>query len=151
MDFIWLIPLVPAAGAALIGLVGIRWFSRAAAAAVACGSMAIALALSIAAFVQLVRLPADARVHDVVLASWIPPIPLATATGIGMFQVPWALRLDPLAAIMMLVVSGVGFLIHVYSTAYMLDEPRGGYARFFCYLNLFCFFMLMLVLGANFR
>ena len=51
---------------------------------------------------------------------------------------------------MILVVTGIGLLIHVYSTAYMHDEPRGGYARFFCYLNLFCFFMLMLVLGANF-
>ena len=51
---------------------------------------------------------------------------------------------------MLLVVTGIGFLIHVYSTAYMNDEPRGGFARFFCYLNLFCFFMLTLVLGANF-
>ena len=51
---------------------------------------------------------------------------------------------------MMLVVTGIGTLIHVYSTAYMADEPRGGVARFFCYLNLFCFFMLMLVLGNNF-
>ena len=50
----------------------------------------------------------------------------------------------------MLVVTGIGTLIHVYSTAYMHDEPRGGFARFFCYLNLFCFFMLMLVLGNNF-
>ena len=46
--------------------------------------------------------------------------------------------------------TGIGSLIHVYSTAYMADEPRGGVARFFCYLNLFCFFMLMLVLGDNF-
>ena len=51
---------------------------------------------------------------------------------------------------MILVVTGIGTLIHVYSTAYMADEPRGGVARFFCYLNLFCFFMLMLVLGNNF-
>ncbi len=51
---------------------------------------------------------------------------------------------------MILIVTGIGTLIHVYSTAYMADEPRGGYARFFCYLNLFCFFMLMLVLGNNF-
>jgi NADH-quinone oxidoreductase subunit L len=51
---------------------------------------------------------------------------------------------------MILIVTGIGTLIHVYATAYMADEPRGGYARFFCYLNLFCFFMLMLVLGNNF-
>jgi NADH-quinone oxidoreductase subunit L len=51
---------------------------------------------------------------------------------------------------MILIVTGIGTLIHVYSTAYMADEPRGGVARFFCYLNLFCFFMLMLVLGSTF-
>ena len=68
----------------------------------------------------------------------------------GGFQVPWGFRLDPLSAMMLLVVTGIGTLIHVYSTAYMADEPRGGVARFFCYLNLFCFFMLMLVLGNNF-
>ena len=51
---------------------------------------------------------------------------------------------------MLLIVTGIGLLIHVYSTAYMHDEPRGGYARFFCYLNLFCFFMLTLVLGSTF-
>ena len=63
---------------------------------------------------------------------------------------PWGFRLDPLSGMMMLIVTGIGTLIHVYSTAYMADEPRGGVARFFCYLNLFCFFMLMLVLGNNF-
>ena len=70
--------------------------------------------------------------------------------AIGSFQVPWGFRLDPLSGMMLLVVTGIGTLIHVYSTAYMADEPRGGVARFFCYLNLFCFFMLMLVLGNNF-
>src|SRR5207244_13240962 len=68
----------------------------------------------------------------------------------GQFQVTWGFRLDPLAGMMLLVVSGIGTLIHVYSTACMADEPRGGFAPFCCYLNLFCFFMLMLVLGNNF-
>ena len=84
------------------------------------------------------------------VADWIPRIPLETHDGIGSFEVPWGFRLDPLSAMMLLVVTGIGTLIHVYSTAYMADEPRGGVARFFCYLNLFCFFMLMLVLGNNF-
>ena len=88
--------------------------------------------------------------YDVVLGTWIPPIPLATAHGIGTFTVPWSLRLDPLSAVMLLVVTGIGSIIHVYATAYMKDEPRGAYARFFCYLNLFCFFMLVLVLAGNF-
>jgi NADH-quinone oxidoreductase subunit L len=86
----------------------------------------------------------------VTVAEWIPRIPLETTTGVGLFQVTWGFRLDPLAGLMLLVVTGIGTLIHVYSTAYMADEPRGGFARFFCYLNLFCFFMLMLVLGNNF-
>jgi NADH-quinone oxidoreductase subunit L len=150
MELIWLIPLLPAAGAALNGLLGIRWFSRGVAGALGCLTMAAALALSAWAFAELLGLPADARVHEVVIATWIPAMPLETAFGIGRFEVPWAVRLDPLAAVMTLVVTGVGFLIHVYATAYMKDEPRGGYARFFSYLNLFCFFMLVLVLGSNF-
>ncbi len=151
MDLIWLIPLLPAAGAAINGLVGIRYFSRATAGLLACATMAGSLVISIGAFIGLLGLPADARAHDVVIAQWIPAIPLETAHNvIGTFQVPWTLRLDPLSALMILVVTGVGFLIHVYSTAYMHEEPRGGYARFFSYLNLFCFFMLTLVLGGNF-
>jgi NADH-quinone oxidoreductase subunit L len=150
MKLIWLIPLLPAVGAAINGLVGIRWFSRTLAGVVACAAMAGALGLATFAFGDLLARPAGARVYDVVLGTWIPPMPLATASGIGTFTVPWSIRLDPLSAVMLLVVTGVGSLIHVYATAYMKDEPRGGYARFFCYLNLFCFFMLVLVLAGNF-
>ena len=150
MDLIWLIPLLPAAGALLNGVVGIRFFSRTVSGLLACATMAGALGLSVWAFVGLLGLPADARAHDVVIAQWIPAISLETAHGIGTFQVPWTVRLDPLSALMILVVTGIGFLIHVYSTAYMHEEPRGGYARYFSYLNLFCFFMLVLVLGGNF-
>jgi len=150
MDLIWLIPLLPGLGAAINGIIGVRAFSKKTAALVACSTMGIALALSTVAFWQLLGAPLEARDHVVTVATWIPRIPLATAHGIGGFEVPWAFRLDPLSGMMILVVTGIGFLIHVYSTAYMHDEPRGGYARFFCYLNLFCFFMLMLVLGSNF-
>ncbi len=150
MDLIWLIPVLPGLGALINGLVGIRSFNRQTAGLVACAAMAAALGLSLYAFAQLLGLPAEARDHVVNLGHWIPPIPLATANGIGSFEVPWAFRLDPLSGMMILVVTGIGFLIHIYSTAYMQDEPRGGYARFFCYLNLFCFFMLTLVLGSTF-
>jgi NADH-quinone oxidoreductase subunit L len=150
MRYIWLIPLLPGLGAAINGLLGIKYFSRKTAGAVACATMVAALGLSLAAFWQLLGLPSDARGVDVVVAQWIPQIPLATRTGIGMFSVPWGFRLDPLSGMMILVVTGIGTLIHIYSTAYMADEPRGGVARFFCYLNLFCFFMLTLVLGNNF-
>jgi NADH-quinone oxidoreductase subunit L len=151
VKYIWLIPLLPGIGAAINGLVGIRYFSRRTAGVVACTMMTAALGLSVAAFWQMLGLPADARAVDVVVAQWIPSIPLLTGNGaVGMFQVPWGFRLDPLSGMMILVVTGIGTLIHIYSTAYMHDEPRGGVARFFCYLNLFCFFMLMLVLGNNF-
>jgi NADH-quinone oxidoreductase subunit L len=150
MRYIWLIPLLPGIGAAINGLLGIRSFSRKTAGAVACTTMLAALGLSLFAFWQLLGLPADARAYDVNVADWIPQIPLQTHDGFGLFHVTWGFRLDPLSGMMLLVVTGIGTLIHVYSTAYMADEPRGGVARFFCYLNLFCFFMLMLVLGNNF-
>ncbi len=151
MRYIWLIPVLPAIGAAINGLVGIRYFSRRTAGLVACAMMALALGVSLVAFWQLLALAPEARAFDVVVAQWIPSIPLATSSGaIGSFQVPWGFRLDPLSGMMILVVTGIGTLIHFYSTAYMADEPRAGVARFFCYLNLFCFFMLMLVLGSNF-
>ena len=147
MKLIWLIPLLPGLGAVLNGVVGVRYFGKRLSWLVACSTMAVAGLLSIIAFVEL--LGTEARLYEVTVATWIPPIPLETATGIGTFEVPWAFRLDPLSAMMILVVTGIGFLIHVYSIGYMAHESRGAYARFFCYLNLFCFFMLMLVLGSN--
>ena len=148
MELIWLIPLLPGIGAAVNGLLGVRYFSKRVAAAVACSTMGGALLLSIFAFVRL--LGAEHRDYVVSVAHWIPPIPLETVSGVGAFEVPWAFRLDPLSGMMILIVTGIGFLIHLYSTAYMDHEPRGAYARYFCYLNLFCFFMLTLVLGSTF-
>ena len=148
MELIWLIPVLPGIGAALNGIFGVRYFSKQTAATIACGTMGGALLLSLLAFVDLLGL--EHREHVVELAHWIPPIALETASGLGAFEVPWAFRLDPLSGMMSLIVTGIGFLIHVYSVAYMDHEPRGGYARFFCYLNLFCFFMLTLVLGSTF-
>ena len=150
MRYIWLIPLLPGIGAAMNGLVGIRSFSRKTAGTLACTMMVFALGLSLLAFWQLLGLPAGERAYDVVVADWFPAIPLQTHDGIGSFRAAWGFRLDPLSGMMLLVVTGIGTLIHVYATAYMLDEPRGGFARFFSYLNLFCFFMLVLVLGSNF-
>ena len=148
MDLIWLIPLLPGIGAAVNGLIGIRYFSKKTAGMLAVTTMAGALVLSINAFAQLLGDPD--RYHKVEVAHWIPPIPLETVGGMGSFEVPWAFTLDPLSGMMLLVVTGIGFLIHIYSVGYIDHEPRGGVARFFCYLNLFCFFMLTLVLGSNF-
>src|SRR5687768_18618614 len=75
---------------------------------------------------------------------------LFTWIGSGDLFVPFTLRVDPLSALMILVITGIGSLIHIYSTAYMHEEPAGEYARYFSYLNLFAAFMLILVLGASF-
>jgi NADH-quinone oxidoreductase subunit L len=151
MDLIWLIPLLPGLGALVNGVVGIRYFSKRAAGLLANVTMAVALALSIHAFWQLLGLPAEGREHTVRVLPWITSLPLALSNGtIGTFAIPWGFRLDPLSGMMILVVTGIGFLIHVYSVGYMHGETRGAYARYFSYLNLFVFFMLMLVLGDNF-
>jgi NADH-quinone oxidoreductase subunit L len=126
MRYIWLIPVLPAIGAAINGLVGIRYFSRRTAGLVACAMMALALGVSLVAFWQLLALAPEARAFDVVVAQWIPSIPLATSSGaIGSFQVPWAFALDPLSGMMILVVTGIGTR-STYSTAHMADEPRAG-------------------------
>ncbi len=70
--------------------------------------------------------------------------------SIGSLQIPFAFQVDQLSAIFMLIITGVGFLIHVYSTAYMHEETSAHYARYFSFLNLFVFSMLLLVLGANY-
>ena len=151
MHLIWLIPLLPAFGALVNGVVGVRYFSKRTAGLLACATMAGALALSLYAFFELLGLAPEAREYVVRPLTWISALPLQLKDGsIGSFSIPWGFRLDPLSAMMILVVTGIGFLIHVYSVGYMHGESRGAYARFFSYLNLFVFFMLMLVLGDNF-
>jgi len=153
LDLIWLIPVLPGIGAAVNGLVGVRYFSKSTTAVVACATMGGALLLSVGAFWGLLGLEHRehvANIFGLTEAHWIPPIALETVDGIGAFEVPWAFRLDPLSGMMILIVTGIGFLIHLYSVAYMDHEEDGAYARFFCYLNLFCFFMLTLVLGSTF-
>ncbi|MCX6537331.1 MAG: NADH-quinone oxidoreductase subunit L [Acidobacteria bacterium] len=151
MHLIWLIPLLPAFGALVNGVVGVRYFTKRTAGLLACATMAGALALSLYAFFELLGLEPEAREYVVRPLTWISALPLQLKDGsIGSFSIPWGFRLDPLSAMMILVVTGIGFLIHVYSVGYMHGESRGAYARFFAYLNLFVFFMLMLVLGDNF-
>ena len=89
------------------------------------------------------------RVHQVIQFTWIAGLPFHMANGhLATFQADWGFLLDPLSSVMILVVTGIGFLIHVYSTGYMAHD--NGYYRFFGYLNLFVFFMLMLVLANNY-
>ena len=89
------------------------------------------------------------RVHEVVNFTWIAGMPFHMSNGqLASFTMDWGFLLDPLSSVMILVVTGIGFLIHVYSTGYMAHD--NGYYRFFGYLNLFVFFMLMLVLANNY-
>ena len=132
---LWLIPLLPLVGAGINGLFG-RRFSRRAVAATAlvfCGG-AFAMALWVAAQFSSLNVP-----HIETVAPWMRA---------GNFQADYGFYLDQLSLVMLLVVTGVGFLIHIYSVGYMWEE--GGFYRFFSYLNLFMFFMLTLVLANNY-
>jgi NADH-quinone oxidoreductase subunit L len=91
----------------------------------------------------------EEKVHQVIQFTWLAGLPFHMADGrIGTFTADWGFLLDPLSSVMILIVTGVGFLIHVYSTGYMAHD--NGFYRFFGYLNLFVFFMLMLVLANNY-
>jgi NADH-quinone oxidoreductase subunit L len=132
---LWLIPVLPLIGAAINGLLG-RQFSRRTVAAVAltfCGA-SFAWALVTAARFSSLSTP-----HAEYVAHWLRA---------GSFSADFAFYLDQLSLVMVLVVTGVGFLIHIYSVGYMWEE--GGFYRFFSYLNLFMFFMLTLVLANNY-
>ena len=135
-----LIPLLPFVGFLVNAAVG-RRLTKAASGTLAVGAMFTAFGVAVAVSWRLLALPVGNRVIDQVVFTWI---------GSGDLQVPFALRLDPLSMVMILVVSGIGSLIHLYSTAYMHEERDAEYARYFSYLNLFAAFMLVLVLAPNF-
>jgi NADH-quinone oxidoreductase subunit L len=135
-----LIPLLPLAGFVLNASVG-RRLSKAASGALACGVMVASFAIAAAAVWRLLGLPPGSRQMSMVVFDWIRS---------GSFDAGFTLQLDPLSAVMVLVITGIGSLIHIYSTAYMHDERDAEFARYFSYLNLFAAFMLVLVLGANF-
>src|SRR5439155_7486175 len=135
-----LIPLLPLAGFVVNASFG-RRLTKGVASAVACGAMVGSFAVSVAAVARLVAQPPVSRAISQPIFDWITS---------GDFNAPFTLYLDPLAAVMILIVTGIGSLIHVYSIAYMHDERDAEYARYFSYLNLFAAFMLVLVLGANF-
>jgi NADH-quinone oxidoreductase subunit L len=135
-----LIPLLPFLGFLVNASFGKR-ISKAAAGAVACGAMLGSFVVSLVSVWQLVGLPHDSRAIVNQVFTWITS---------GDFTAAFTLRLDPLSSVMILVVTGIGALIHIYSTAYMHEETDSEYARYFSYLNLFAAFMLVLVLGSNF-
>ena len=173
LDQIWLIPLFPLLGAVLMLLFG-KWLDPQPESEVAVapgvagraggpprprgaaprflirlicpGTVLLSFLLSCGAVWQLSR--TAARAHEVIQFTWVAGLPFHMANGQdAIFQADWGFLLDPLSSVMILVVTGVGFLIHVYSVGYMAHD--NGYYRFFGYLNLFVFFMLMLVLANN--
>lgn len=137
-DYLFLIPLFPLIGFLINGLLLGR-LPRPVVSFVACASVGLSFILSLLLFLELKDLPVDARYIEQTLFTWIAS---------GSFHVDIAYYLDPLSAVMILVVTGVGFLIHVYSTGYMHHDPCFG--RYFAYLNLFTFAMLTLVLADNY-
>jgi NADH-quinone oxidoreductase subunit L len=137
LDHLWIILALPLAGAAINGLLGKNW-PKSIVNSVAVGSVSLAF-LAVAELV---------REFSNLAANQIPVIgDYFTWIVAGPFRVDFSLQVDQLTVVMLLVVSFVGMLIHIYSTGYMAHE--GGYYRFFSYLNLFMFFMLTLVLAAN--
>jgi NADH-quinone oxidoreductase subunit L len=141
VEYLRWIPLLPLLGAALNGVPGAaiqRAAGKRAISWIACTPVVIAFLLSVRAFLQLRGLPPEQRM---LLDQWW------TWMDVGALKVDVAFQADPLSAVMILVVTGVGGLIHIYSTGYMHEEKS--YWRYFAFLNLFTFSMLTLVLGDN--
>jgi NADH-quinone oxidoreductase subunit L len=138
LDLLWLIPALPLAGFLFNLALGPR-LPKGVVGAVACGTVAAAFGVSLGAFLELAARPEAER--EIVQTLW-------TWFAAGSVRVEVSILWDQLSALMALVVTGVGFLIHVYSTGYMSHDE--GYKRYFLYLNLFTFSMLTLVLGASF-
>ncbi|MFZ0819057.1 MAG: NADH-quinone oxidoreductase subunit L [Candidatus Acidiferrales bacterium] len=138
LNYLWIIPALPLLGAAINGIFGRSW-PRAATNSVALGAAGLSFAAAAELFREFLSLAPSSIPWVKTYFTWI---------AAGNFRADYSLQVDQLTMVMLLVVTGVGFLIHIYSTGYMAQE--GGYARFFSYLNLFMFFMLTLVLAANY-
>jgi NADH-quinone oxidoreductase subunit L len=137
LDHLWIIMALPLAGAAINGLLGKNW-SKPVVNSIAIGSVS----LSFLAVLELIREFAQLSADQI---PWVKDY--FTWFTAGSFRIGFSLQVDQLTIVMLLVVTFVSTLVHVYSTGYMAHE--GGYYRFFCYLNLFVFFMLTLVLAGN--
>ncbi len=138
LEYLWIIPALPLLGAALNGLLGQSWPKRWVDIAGLAGT-GLSFAAALELFREFSQLPATQIPWTKSYFTWI---------AAGTFHAGFDLQVDQLTVVMLLVVTGVGWLIHIYSTAYMARE--GGYYRFFSYMNLFMFFMLILVMAANF-
>ncbi len=138
LDYAWLMLAFPALGTLIISLFGTRLGKRVVG-VLAPAMVGLSFAVAVWVFVTLLGLPGEERSHEVMLWQWMVA---------GSFRVDVALLLDQLSVTMALVVTGVGFLIHVYSVGYMHDDAR--FPRFFAFLNFFILMMLTLVLANNY-
>jgi NADH-quinone oxidoreductase subunit L len=136
LENLWIIPLLPLLGSAINGLFGAKW-PKTIVNSVALGSTGVSFLCALEAVREF--LAGGSQPFRKEFFDWIVA---------GNFRAGFDLQLDQLTVVMLLVVTGVGFLIHIYSTGYMAHEE--GYYRFFSYLNLFMFFMLILILAANY-
>src|SRR5262245_36819116 len=134
-----LIPLLPLVGFLINAFFG-KKLPKSVSGGVACAAMVAAFGVSATVSLQLLGLAPESRIIEQTLYTWIAS---------GDFHASLGFRLDPLGMLMILVVTGIGSLIHIYSTSYMHEETDSEFARYFSYLNLFASFMLMLVLGAR--
>lgn len=139
-DLIWLIPLIPFVGFLINGL-GQKKIPNTLIAMIGCGTVLASFILSCCIFgdVYAARQAGESGIIQTNLIQWF---------SVGTLQVNLSFLVDPLSAIMLLIITGVGFLIHLYSIKYMAGDA--GFGKFFAYLNLFIFFMLLLVLGSNY-
>src|SRR5258708_18732875 len=136
LPYIVLFPLI---GFLVNGLLGKKLGSEKLSGIIGCGAVGVSFAIAASIFIDMLKSPATERSHITSLFNWI---------SAGSISVNVAYQVDQLSILMILVVTGVGFLIHVYSIGYMRGDP--GFWRFFAYLNLFIFMMLNLVLANNF-
>ncbi len=147
LDHLWMIPLFPLATAALMLFVG-RRLPKTGVSVLCVGSVGLSFLYAVGAVFQLLAADPEHRVAQQIMFEWLTPGSMQVTGGhLVRFVADWGLLLDPLSCVMVLVVTGVGLLIHIYSIGYMAHE--GGYYRFFGYMNLFMFAMLTLVLANN--
>ena len=136
INLVWLVPLFPLVGFLIIGLLR-NALPKNVAGIFASLTVLLSFGVSVGIFLELNS--SDVKSFIIPLFNWI---------SAGSLTVPFSFLVDPLSSLMLLIVTGIGFLIHVYSIGYMHHDA--GFAKFFSYLNLFIFFMLLLVLGSNY-
>jgi NADH-quinone oxidoreductase subunit L len=134
-NLIFLIPLLPFLGFILTGL-GRNVFNKALISVIGCGTVLASFLISLMLFIN--KDYSSTAIH------------YFNFINVDTLKIPFAFQVDQLSGLFLLIITGVGFLIHVYSTAYMHEEKREHYGRYFSYLNLFVFSMLLLVMGSNF-